>query len=68
MREDHVLVLDERVRVERDGRDLEPALERPLVQGLNPLENALELEAARVDAAGRKSPEHERVVRFRAMS
>jgi len=28
----------------------------------------LELEAASVDAAGRKSPEHERVVRVRAMS
>ena len=68
VREDHVLVLDERVRVERDGRDLQPALERPLVQGLDALEHVLELEAAPVDAAGRKAPEHERVVRVRAMS
>ena len=68
VREDHVPVLDERVRVQRDRRDLEPPLERPLVQGLDVLEHVLELEAARVDAAGRKSPEHERVVRVRAMS
>jgi hypothetical protein len=68
VREDHVLVLDERVRVQRDRRDLEAALQSPLVQGLDALEHVLELEAASVDAAGRKSPEHERVVRVRAMS
>ena len=62
MRKDRVLVLHERIRRERHRRRLEPALERPLAQRLNVLQNVLELEAARVDRAGRERPEHEGVV------
>ena len=68
VRKDHVTVLHERVRVQRDRRHLEPALERPLVQGLDALEHVLELEAAPVHAAGCETPEHERIVGVRAMS
>ena len=68
VREDEVLVLHERVRVQRDRRDLEPSLECPLVQGLNALEDMLELEAAPVHTAGGETPEHERVVRVWTMS
>ena len=56
VREEHVLVLDERVRVERDRGHLEPALERPLVQRLDVLQDVLELEPARVDARRRRGP------------
>ena len=51
-----------------EGAHLEPALERPFVQPLDALEDVLELEWARVDAAGGQSPKHESVVRVWAMS
>ena len=62
VRQQRVAVLHERVRVQRDRGHLETADERPLVQGLDVLQHLLELEAARVDRAGRDRPEHERVV------
>ena len=51
VRQQHVPVLDERVRVQRDGGRLQPPLERPLVQRLDVAQDVLELEAARFDAA-----------------
>ena len=68
VREQDVPVLDERVRVERDRRHLEPALERPLVQRLDVLQDVLELEAARIDLARGERPEHECVVGIRAVA
>ena len=68
VREEHVAVLHERVRVQRDGGHLEPALERPLVQRLDVPQDVLELEPARVDAARGEAPEHERVVGVGAMA
>ena len=67
VREQQVLVLDERIRVERDRRHLEPAFERPLVQRLDVAQDVLELEAARIDLALGEGPEHERVVGIRAV-
>jgi hypothetical protein len=61
-------MLHQRIRGERERRYLEPALERPLVQDLNVLWHELELEAARVDRAGRQRPDHEGVVRIGGMS
>ena len=62
MRQQHVALLHERVGGERDRGDLELALERPVVERLDVLQDVLELEAARVDLAGGEGPEHERVV------
>ena len=62
VREQRVALLHERVRVQRDRRHLEPALERPLVQRLDVAEHVLELEAARVDAILGQGPEHEGIV------
>ena len=56
VRKDDVPLLHERIRVQRDRRHLEPALERPLVQGLDVSEDVLELEPARVDLAPRRAP------------
>ena len=68
VREQDVAILDERVRVQRDRRHLEPALERPLVQRLDVLQDVLELEAARIDLARGEAPEHEGVVGIRAVA
>ena len=68
VRQQRVAVLHERIRVQRDRRHLEPALERPRVERLDVLQHLLELEAARVDAPGRERPEHERVVGIRAVA
>ena len=68
MRQQRVAVLHERIRVQRDRGHLEPAAERPLVQRLDVLQHLLELEAARVDRAGRDRPEHERVVGIGAVA
>jgi hypothetical protein len=68
VRQQDVLVLDERVRVERQRRDLEPSVERPEVQRLDVLQDVLELEVAGVDLPRRERPEHERVVGIRAVS
>ena len=68
MREQDVLVLDERVRVEREGRHLEAPGERPQVERLDVLQDVLELEIAGVDLARGQRPEHERVVGIRAVA
>jgi len=68
VRQQHVLLLHERVRGERDRGHLEPPLERPLVQRLDVAQDVLELELARVDLARGEAPEHERVVRVWAVS
>ena len=68
VRQQCIPVLHEWVRVQRDRSHLEAALERPLVQGLDVLQDLLEPEAPRVDRAGGDRPEHERVVRIRAVS
>src|SRR5262249_42530128 len=65
---EHILVLDEGIRVERNRGRLEAPFERPLVQRLNVLEDVLELEAARVHAPRSEGPEHERVVGVGAVS
>ena len=68
VREDHVVLLDVRVGVQRDRGDLELAVHRPLVQRLDVVQDVLELEPARVDDTRGEAPEHERVVRVGAMS
>ena len=60
--QERVVVLDERIRRERDRRDLEPARTRPLVERLDVAEHLLELVPARVDEVRRERPVHERVV------
>ena len=68
VREQQVAVGDVRVGAHRDRGHLEPALRRPLVERLDVRDDLLELEPARVDAAGLERPEHERVVRVCAVS
>ena len=68
VRQEDVAVLNEGVGVKGDRRRLQAPFERPLVQRLDVAEHMLELEAARVDAAGGKPPEHEGVVGVRAVS
>ena len=68
MREECVVLLDERVRGQRDRRHFEPCRPRPLVQGLDVREHLLELEPLVVDEIRRQRPEHERVVGIRAVA
>ena len=68
VRQQPVAVGDVRVGAHRERRDLEPPLARPVVQRLDVRDDVLELEPARVDAARRDRPEHERVVGIRAVS
>jgi hypothetical protein len=67
MREDGVAVLHERIGVQGNRGHLETALESPLVQGLDVLEDVLERELAGIDDSCAETPEHERVVRVRTM-
>ncbi len=60
--EERVAVGDARVRPERERAHLEPALERPAVQGLDVRGDTLEGEPAGIDATGLDRPEHEGVV------
>ena len=68
MGEQLVALADVREGVRGDGSDLEPTLERPLVERLDVAEHVLELESARVDPALGESPEHERVVGIGAVA
>ena len=62
VRKQGVVVLDERVRGERDRGHLEARGARPLIQRLDVREHLLEAESARVDEIRRQRPVHERVV------
>ena len=62
MGEQGVVVLDERIRGERQRRDLEAPRTGPLVQGLDVREHLLALEPSRVYPVDGERPEHEGVV------
>ena len=57
-----VVVLDERVRGERDRGHLEPGRASPVVQCLDVRQHLLEAEAAGIDEIGREPPVHEGVI------
>jgi hypothetical protein len=68
VREEHVVLLHERVRGERERGDLQPCRPSPLVQRLDVAEDLVELVPARVDAVLGERPVHERVVRVGAVT
>ena len=68
MREKCVVVLHERVRRERERRDLEPSRARPLIERLDVREHLLALEPPGVHPVDGERPVHERVVGIWAVS
>jgi hypothetical protein len=53
--------------VKRDGRDFVLALEGRAIQRLDIREDLVDVDAARVDVAGRESVKHERIVGVRTV-
>ncbi len=68
VREQGVVLLNERVGGKRDRGDLEASDARPLVQRLDVAQDLLELVTAGVDEIRRERPVHERVVGIGAVA